>query len=222
MLDMIYIALYMIYIAPLLLHMIYIAPLLLHMIYIAPLLLHMIYISPISSCTSIFKIQVHSYAQVLMDMRHMMAMQDMMQCKTYDRWHYTYHACICCRTFNNNKCMRLETLCCPSGCPPSLWATNRLMDWVGLMGQDRWGNRLLLQGNEAHSPRRTPEAQGQPPRWRGEGGQSGMVCGESVMVCHVLWSLILIATGGWRWLVAAAWHVPVPCHLWYTRVTYNT
>jgi len=74
------------------------------------------------------------------------------------------------------------------------------------MGQDRWGKRLLLQGNEAHSPRRTPEAQGQPPRWRGEGGQSGMVCGESVtyhvlesvMVCHVLWSLILIATGGWR------------------------
>jgi len=121
------------------LDMIYIA---LHMIYIAPLLLHMIYISPLSSCTSIFKIQVHSYAQVLMDMRHMMAMQDMMQCKTYDRWHYTYHACICCRTFNNNKCMRLETLCCPYGCPPSLWATNRLMDWVGLMGQDPWGNRL--------------------------------------------------------------------------------
>jgi len=53
-------------------------------IYISPL--DMIYISPLSSCTSIFKIQVDSYAQVLMDMRHVVdAMQDMMQCKTYDR-----------------------------------------------------------------------------------------------------------------------------------------
>jgi len=52
----------------------------LDMIYIAPLMLHIIYISPLSSCTSIFKIQVHSYAQVLMDMRHMI---DGMQCKTW-------------------------------------------------------------------------------------------------------------------------------------------
>ena len=66
------------------LEMIWIAPLMLHMIYISPL--DMIYISPLSSCTSIFKIQVDSYAQVLMDMRHVVdAMQDMMQCKTYDR-----------------------------------------------------------------------------------------------------------------------------------------
>lgn len=58
----------------------------LDMIYIAPLMLHIIYISPLSSCTSIFKIEVHRYAQVLMDMRHVVdAMQDMMQCKTYDR-----------------------------------------------------------------------------------------------------------------------------------------